>query len=137
MTDKHRSEKAIMNDTLVELSAMPQTLVKRANTGMAWQGKEIKVGIGSKITVTRDMVILQEARRVRFGTLGQADIDGVHKGIAIQVESKTQTGRQSDEQVKFQRAWERAGGVYVVARSAEEAVDKITSKVLDKISKRT
>ena len=137
MIDKDRSEKAIMNDTLVELSALPEILVKRANTGMAWQGKELKVPIGSKITVTRDMVILQEARRVRFGTLGQADIDGVHKGIAIQVESKTQTGRQSDEQVKFQRAWERAGGVYVVARSAEEAVDKITSKVLDKISKRT
>jgi hypothetical protein len=136
MTDKDRSEKAIMNDQLVALSALPETLVKRANTGMAWQGNEMKAPIGSKITVTRDMVILQDARRVRFGTLGQADIDGVHRGIGIQVESKTQTGRQTDEQAKFQRAWERAGGVYVLARSPEEAVLQITSKVIDKLSTR-
>lgn len=133
---KDRSEKAIMNDTLVALSALPETLVKRANTGMAWQGKEMKVPVGSSVTVTRDMVILQEARPVKFGTPGQADIDGVHRGIAIQVESKTRTGRQSDSQSKFQRAWERAGGIYVLARSAEEAVVLITSKVIDKLKSR-
>lgn len=136
MTIKDRSEKAIMNDALVELSALPEILVKRANTGMAWQGKELKFAAGSSITVTRDMVILAEARPVKFGTLGQADIDGVHKGIGIQVEIKTRTGRQSDVQVKFQRAWELAGGVYVLARSADEAVTLLTSKVIDKLSRK-
>lgn len=47
-------------------------------------------------------------------------------GRKLALELKTQTGRQRDDQEKFQAAWEAAGGVYEIAR----CLDDIDSFVL-------
>ena len=95
------SEAQIMHDILVAVSALPETFVWRHNTG---------------IGVTRARTIL------RAGLIGSADIIGVSRGRAVAIEVKTPTGRQSDQQRKFQNAWATAGGVYVLARCVDDAL---------------
>ena len=69
-----RSEKAIQNDILVDMSGWESTMVFRNNTGMAWQGVKQKVRVGDVVTVTPGMVILKAARPVKFGLEGTADL---------------------------------------------------------------
>lgn len=95
------SETQIMQDILVAVSALPETLVWRHNTGVG---------------VTRARTIL------RAGLPGSADIIGVSRGRAVAIEVKTASGRQSEQQRKFQAAWERARGVYVLARSVDDVL---------------
>lgn len=71
---------------------------------------------------------------IKFGCPGSADILGVlaltirpeHVGMtigrALAVEVKTLRGRQRDQQKIWQRCFEERGGLYVLARSVEEAV---------------
>jgi hypothetical protein len=66
-------------------------------------------------------------RRVRASMPGAADIIAVHQGRALAVECKTATGRQLPAQRNFQAAWERAGGVYIIVRSAADVLDALDS----------
>lgn len=71
-------------------------------------------------------------RIVSVGMVGSADIIGVRPlvitadmvgqtiGHAIAVEVKTDKGKQSDAQKKWQTAWEKHGGVYILARSPDD-----------------
>lgn len=71
-------------------------------------------------------------RIVSVGMVGSADIIGVQPvtitadmvgqtiGQAIAIEVKTDKGRQSDAQKKWQAAWEKHGGLYVLARSPDD-----------------
>jgi hypothetical protein len=89
-----------MRACLIAVSAIPGTLVKRQNVGVA----KTPTGV------------------IRFGTPGEGDIAVVYQGRAIEIEVKTETGRQSAQQRAYQAAFERAGGKYVVVRSVDEAV---------------
>lgn len=51
---------------------------------------------------------------------GVSDIIAVIDGRFIGIEVKTKRGRQSADQILFQKRLERAGGVYVVARCVED-----------------
>lgn len=66
----------------------------------------------------------------RAPSVGIADIIGIvtcgaFVGRALAVEVKSQRGRQSDAQAGFQDAWERAGGIYILARSAKDLRDAL------------
>lgn len=119
------SEKSILNDTLVALSALPKTIVWRNNTGQAWAGKRITPPVGSTIRVTHGMVILENARPVRFGLPGSGDILGTSNGIPLSVEIKTLTGRQAQLQKNFERRWSECGGRYILGRSPEMVLSQI------------
>lgn len=120
-----RSEKAILNDTLVAVSAMPETLVYRNNTGQAWQGRKLDTFPGQWIEVKQDMVVLEDARPIRFGLNGSGDIMGASRGKPLAIEVKDETGRQTTDQVNFSRAWRNAGGLYLLVRSPVEAVNQL------------
>lgn len=124
-----RSEKAILNDTLVALSAMPETMVWRNNSGSAWQGQRIEVRPGQMLRMEPGMVILREARPVTFGLPGSSDIIGVSGGMAIAPEVKTAGGRLSDPQRRFAAAFERAGGLHLVVRDPAAAVAEIRRRL--------
>lgn len=62
---------------------------------------------------------------ISLGPPGIADIVGVLAGRAVFVEVKTSAGRQRKAQKAFQAAAEKAGGIYLVARSPEEAVSAL------------
>jgi hypothetical protein len=115
------SEKSIMNLGLVATSSVPETMCWRNNTGVAWQGARIQAGAGSKITVQPGMVILADSRPIRFGLVGSGDVLGVTSGMAWAHEYKSASGAQREDQLKFERAFTRAGGAYRLIRSAADA----------------
>ena len=57
------------------------------------------------------------------GTRGTADISATIAGQSIKIEVKTGLDRQSQAQCEYQQAIERAGGIYVIARSFELFLD--------------
>lgn len=68
-------------------------------------------------------------RIIRFGCPGSPDIIGCLDGRFIGIEVKTPTGSQEESQVKFQAVFERAGGIYIIARTAEEAVERLEAQL--------
>ncbi len=120
-----RSEKAILNDTLIALSNEfhPDGMFWRNNTGTAWQGEEVRAGVGQTFRVEQGMKILRNARIITFGLPGSSDILGVLNGRFVAPEVKTRTGKQRELQINFERAFRRAGGLYLLARSPEEALE--------------
>lgn len=62
---------------------------------------------------------------VKFGLPGQADIAGILYGIAWEIEIKIATGKQTCDQANWQKAVERAGGVYILTRSPEDCLEQI------------
>lgn len=61
-------------------------------------------------------------RFIRYGLPGMADISGLlaPSGRRIEIECKSATGRQSEQQRNWQRMIEKHGGLYVLARSVED-----------------
>lgn len=74
---------------------------------------------------------LQDARGrfIRFGVAspGGADLIGMFRGRFLAIEIKTATGRQTEDQVRFQKLVESRGGIYLLVRSAEDAVAQISA----------
>ena len=64
-------------------------------------------------------------RFIRGAEAGTADLIGVVDGIPVAIEVKTRTGRQTDTQREWAERWTDAGGLYVLARSATEALEAI------------
>lgn len=72
------------------------------------------------------------SRIVSVGQVGSADVIGVRPllitadmvgqtiGEAVAIEVKTEKGRQSDAQKKWQAAWQSRGGRYLLARSTDD-----------------
>lgn len=56
---------------------------------------------------------------------GTPDLLGVWNGRALAIEVKSLKGRQREEQVAFQRAWECKGGLYILARSVDDVLERI------------
>lgn len=113
-TPRDALEAEILRETLLALSALPGVVVWRQNSGLYYTPD----GRGGW-------------RRVRAAIPGAADItglirgdhgDGHRSGRRLEIECKTRAGRQSEDQRAFQRVIEDHGGLYVLARSAEEAV---------------
>ena len=121
-----RSEHAEQNDALIGITALSDTFAYRQHTGQAWQGRPINAEAGDTIRVTPGMKILADARPVRFGLEGAGDIVGHRRGKAFQVEMKTLTGPQREAQIAFGEVWEKRGGIYILARSAQAAIEGIS-----------
>ena len=70
-------------------------------------------------------------RTIRFGCPGSGDILGCLDGRFVSVEVKTPApgSSQEESQRRFQRAFEAAGGLYIVARSPDEAISKIEAGI--------
>lgn len=59
---------------------------------------------------------------------GVPDILGVYRSKAFGIEVKTATGRLRPDQKDFAEAFQLAGGVFILARSLEEAQEKWSEK---------
>lgn len=103
------SESHLVHDILITFGAHPDILLWRSNTGAARAGD----------------------RLVRFGARGQADITGVIRvrsqalGAALFIECKSATGKQSPDQVLFQRNVTSMGAIYILARSVQDVWDAL------------
>ena len=103
------SEADIQRSIMISMQKeWPGALITRQNTGA---GKDMKGNF------------------IRFGVKGQADIRAIIGGRSVEVEVKTPTGKQSKDQKNFEKAVTRAGGIYIIARSPREAIDKINERL--------
>lgn len=112
------SESSIQRRIQMALSQAGCLIFRNESAG-AYMGKVIhKAG---------DQVTLGKARFLPAGLCkGSADLIGVApSGAFLAVEVKTARGRTSPEQDKFLLAVNKAGGIGFVARSAEEALQKL------------
>lgn len=100
------SESRILAAVLAAVSRLPGAMVWRNNSGLLFTCR---------------------GARVRASVSGAPDVLGVYQGRAIGIETKTARGSQSASQKRFQEAFERAGGLYVVARSPEEAISALSN----------
>lgn len=114
------SEKEFMNDAAVEVSSYPDTLIWRENTGMAWQGDPVRAAVGQYVRVEPGMKILRKARPIRFGLPGIGDLVGIVTRKPTVIETKTLTGPQREKQGIFAEMWQKAGGVYILARTMKD-----------------
>ena len=95
------SEYQIQQEILREFGARPDMRIWRNNTGTGYS--------------------LDGGRIITFGLKGSADILGILTGGRfLGIEVKTSKGRQSKEQVSFQRMIEGFGGLYILARSTQD-----------------
>jgi hypothetical protein len=96
------SETDLMRQILVAVSAIPGAVFWRVNVGVfrSFSGRET----------------------VRCGIPGQSDIAGCYRGRHVEIEVKTGTGRLSPEQRRWKMAVERAGGIWVLARTPHDAL---------------
>jgi hypothetical protein len=61
---------------------------------------------------------------IRVGVVGSADISGIYKdGRRIEIEVKTGNAKQSKEQKKWQIMIEKFGGIFILARSVDGALN--------------
>jgi hypothetical protein len=96
------SETDLVKRTLLALcKEFPQGLWYRRNTG----------------------AMKTESGFVRFGLPGMADIGGIMTK-AYELEAKIKT-KQRPEQILWQKAVERAGGVYILFHTVEECISAI------------
>jgi hypothetical protein len=72
-------------------------------------------------------------RRIKAGIDGQGDITGIFPvqvgtilaGWRLEIEVKIGKDCQSVQQKAFQQAMEKAGGIYIVARSVEQSLEDL------------
>ena len=103
------TEQDLLNRVLAAVGALPGVLAWRNNTG-----------------ALRDA----NGRMVRFGARGSADVFVIAAGRFVGIECKHGRGRQSEDQKRWQRACEAAGGVYVLAYDVETAVAAVRDALL-------
>jgi len=71
-----------------------------------------------------------EGRFIRFGKDGSSDfLVYLPKGETLHLEVKTSKGRQTDNQKKYQKDVEALGHEYYIARSPDNAIEKIKEKL--------
>ena len=73
---------------------------------------------------------LKGERRIRLAPPGTADIVGCLYGLYVEIEVKTDDGAQREAQARRQKAVEKAGGIYVLARSHADATEQLTAALL-------
>ena len=62
-----------------------------------------------------------QRRAIRSAPDGTPDLLGVKApGLAFGIEAKAAKGTQREAQKNWQKAWEKRGGIYILARSVED-----------------
>ena len=117
----------------VRLEATKHGRFVRVNVGQGWTGKVTRIARRGMVEVDAGDVVIRQARPFQAGPpAGTADLLGVTRvtitpdmvgkviGVATAIETKTAKGRQRDEQKTFERVIVAQGGLYILARSADD-----------------
>ncbi len=100
-------ENEIQARIIAAIGSRPDVRIWRANTGAAQ---------------------MANGQFVRFGIPGQADLSGITAdGRRLEIEVKSATGRLRPDQIAFGNMIRKFGGIYIVARSVEQAVQSLDS----------
>jgi hypothetical protein len=112
---KTKKEAQIQQEIMLEVSKSPSNLIVRRNVGL--------------------FKTMDGLRTIKIGQNGEADVQGIignqkcpHCGTPVHplpfaIEVKDETNTQDPDQVNWQKnVWERRGGLYILARSKEDAM---------------
>jgi hypothetical protein len=114
-------EFSLQREILGELANMPRCAVLQPRGGLAGAKNPIAVFWRANTGAARNSL----GALVRFGVRGQADIHGIALGLFVAIEVKLPRARQTAEQRTWQAAVEAAGGIYILARSLEDALNPV------------
>lgn len=104
------TEAEILQRTLLALGSRPDCTLWRNNTGK--------------------LLNPRTGRWVSFGLPGSGDALGILQGGRfLAIETKTARGQLRPEQIAFRAMVERRGGLYVLARSVDDAVEEVDRAV--------
>ncbi len=111
-------ETKIQNSALLAVGARPDVLAMRLHSGVfrAYDDPTKIVRVGQPGLPDTLLLVATEIT---------ADMVGRTVPIAVAAEIKTQRGRQSEAQARWQSAFRQRGGVYELVRSAEQMVDLV------------
>lgn len=86
-----------------------------------------KLGSNPKIRLWPRFVGFDIVKKIKYGIKGETDLQGIVApfGRSLFIEVKTGGGVLSDEQEIFRAMVEKFGGIYVLARSVQDAVDGV------------
>lgn len=85
------------------------------------------VGRSLFMRINSGRVKTEDSRWVQLAPPGTADILGTVDGRSVAVECKTASGAQRETQRKWQAAFERADGVYLISRDPETVCASLTA----------
>lgn len=66
-----------------------------------------------------------QRRFIKYGMPGSPDIIAVIEGYFVGLEVKDHTGKQNENQLAFQARLFRAGGIYFVVHTMDEAIEAV------------
>ncbi len=111
MDERRRSEQRILAEILRHFGSKPWCRLWRQNTGRA-----VPLWAITKRPRPNPLPM------IAFGIPGCADLSGllVPSGRRLEIEVKTETGTQSEQQRRYEAMIRKFGGVYVLARSIDD-----------------
>jgi hypothetical protein len=119
LTDwKDTSANGLTKCIIFWINAMGGQAERISNQGQYREGKKIDVGTG-EIAYTKQ---LPGKWTPGQGTKGTADISATIRGRSVKIEVKYGRDVQSDAQKQYQEMIEKAGGVYIIAKSFDDFV---------------
>jgi hypothetical protein len=119
LTDwKDTSANGLTKCIIFWINAMGGQAERISNQGQYREGKKIDVGTG-EIAYKKQ---LPGKWTPGQGTKGTADISATIRGRSVKIEVKYGRDVQSDAQKQYQEMIEKAGGVYIIAKSFDDFV---------------
>jgi len=114
----------LKKDVILEVAKSGMARVWPQETGTAYSIGSVKAGVAALKTGLSIMDIFKYLKMISYGRKGSADISGIMvlDGRRLEIEIKTGTGRQEEDQKSFALMIEKHGGIYILARSVEQAL---------------
>lgn len=124
----------LTNNLLVEIPArLPESRVWRQNVGSGYPVQVVQGAINALKAGQPALAlkVLINSRPIAFGIPGLPDIDGIAgpSGRRIGIEVKFGKDRMREAQERCQSMYQRMGGVYIVARDLDEALDELDAEL--------
>lgn len=124
---------AITNHILLEIpKRFPGARAWRRNVGSGYGMDIVQRAIRALVAgrPTEALMTLRNTRPIRFGVPGEPDIDGwAPDGRRIGIEVKAGRDVVSDDQMTFRTALLAAGGIHVIARDVEGALEDLRKQL--------
>jgi hypothetical protein len=101
----------------------PQARIWRNNVGAAVPVSVVRFAAAAlrKGNVAGALAMLDQARPIAFGVEGAADLSGIlATGRRLEIEVKSETGRQRPQQKLYEAMIQKHNGLYVLARSVSD-----------------
>lgn len=110
-------ESSVQGKILFALGSLPELRLWRQNAGL------LQVTSARECPHCRWVI---PRRAVRGAPDGAADLSGIcHGGRRLEIEVKTSVGKQRDSQKRWEEMIRQRGGVYLLARSTDDALNQL------------